>query len=55
MLVCLKTGISGCGSPFLIFLYAAALFLSFFTDASASEKSFSLRAYLMIKITSIMR
>ena len=30
-------------------------FLSFFTNASASEKSFSLRAYLMIKITSIAR
>ena len=44
MLVCLKTGISGCGSPFLIFLYRRSC-----VDTSASVKSFTLRIHRTIK------
>ena len=40
LLVCLKTGISGCGSPFLIFLYRRSC-----VDTSASVKSFTLRIH----------
>ena len=43
-LVSLKTGISGCGSPFLIFLYRRSC-----VDTSASAKSFTLRIHRIIK------
>ena len=49
-LVSLKTGISGCGSPFLIFLYRRSC-----VDTSASVKSFTLRIHLTIEITRILR
>ena len=49
-LVSLKTGISGCGSPFLIFLYRRSC-----VDTSTSEKSFTLRIHLTIEITRILR
>ena len=49
-LVSLKTGISGCGSPFLIFLDRRSR-----VDTSTSEKSITLRIQLTSEITRILR